>query len=58
MMLRWLADRHADAGLAAAAERVEQAVEAVLARGEQVPRDLGGSATCAEMTEAVCRQLR
>jgi 3-isopropylmalate dehydrogenase len=57
MMLRWLADRHADAALADAAGRIEQAVEAVLARGESVPRDLGGSAGCTAMTEAVLRQL-
>jgi len=57
MMLRWLADRHDDAALAEAAGRVERAVEDVLARGECVPRDLGGIARCTEMTEAVCRQL-
>lgn len=58
MMLRWLADRHGDATLLAGADRVEQAVEAVLAQGQQVPRDLGGNARCTEMTDAVCRQLR
>jgi 3-isopropylmalate dehydrogenase len=57
MMLRWLADRHGDAALGADADRVEQAVEAVLARGECVPRDLGGTATCTEMTDAVRRAL-
>ncbi|MFY9514600.1 MAG: isocitrate/isopropylmalate dehydrogenase family protein [Rubrivivax sp.] len=57
MMLRWLAERHGDATLRAGAERVEQAVEAVLARGDHVPRDLGGQARCSEMTSAVCRQL-
>lgn len=58
MMLRWLADRHDDAALREAASRVEQAVESVLARGEAVPRDLGGTATCTAMTDAICRQLR
>ncbi len=57
LMLRWLGERHADAALQEAATRVERAVEAVLARGEQVPRDLGGSARCSEMTSAVCRAL-
>jgi 3-isopropylmalate dehydrogenase len=57
MMLRWLADRHGDASLASDAERVETAVETVLAAGAFVPRDLGGSASCTEMTEAVCRAL-
>jgi len=57
-MLRWLADRHDDAALHEAAERVERAVEDVLARGESVPRDLGGTASCTAMTDAICRQLR
>jgi len=57
MMLRWLAERHADDSLRSAAERVEQAVEAVLEHGEAVPRDLGGQARCSEMTDAVCRRL-
>lgn len=58
MMLRWLAERHADQGLGEAADRVERAVEAVLAAGETVPHDLGGRATCTEMTAAICRHLR
>ncbi|WP_137894281.1 isocitrate/isopropylmalate dehydrogenase family protein [Ramlibacter sp. 2FC] len=58
MMLRWLAERHGDAALNADADRVEQAVEAVLAQGETVPRDLGGNASCSGMTEAICRALR
>jgi 3-isopropylmalate dehydrogenase len=57
LMLHWLADRHDDADLRAAGERVDHAVEAVLAAGQTVPRDLGGNATCTAMTEAVCRQL-
>ena len=57
LMLRWLGERHADAALGEAARRVEQAVEAVLAAGQWVPRDLGGTASCTEMTTAICRQL-
>ncbi len=57
MMLRWLSDRHGDAALKEAALRIEQSVEAVLATGDAVPTDLGGSATCTQVTEAVCRQL-
>lgn len=57
LMLHWLADRHGDAGLRADAQRVERAVEAVLAAGDTVPRDLGGQARCSAMTEAICRQL-
>ena len=57
LMLRWLGERHGDATMEAAARRVETAVESVLARGEHVPRDLGGAATCTEMTSAICRAL-
>jgi 3-isopropylmalate dehydrogenase len=57
MMLRWLGDKHADARLLAAAGRVEGAVEDLLAQGETVPRDQGGSARCSEVTDAVCRRL-
>lgn len=58
LMLRWLAERHGDAGLAQAADRIDAAVETVLASAAAVPRDLGGSASCVEVTEAVCRALR
>lgn len=58
LMLRWLGERHGDAALLADADRVERAVEEVLAQGESVPRDLGGSASCSAMTEAICRALR
>ncbi|KQP23017.1 isocitrate/isopropylmalate dehydrogenase family protein [Pseudorhodoferax sp. Leaf267] len=58
LMLRWLGEQHGDESLRAGADRVEQAVEAVLAAGQIVPRDLGGSASCSEMTEAICRRLR
>ena len=57
LMLRWLAERHGDAGLAASADRIDRAVESVLAKGEAVPRDLGGQASCTEVTDAVCRAL-
>jgi 3-isopropylmalate dehydrogenase len=58
MMLRWLAERHGDSGLQEDGQRIERAVEAVLAAGEAVPHDLGGSASCSDMTAAICRQLR
>jgi 3-isopropylmalate dehydrogenase len=57
LMLRWLAERHDDAGLAASADRIDRAVETVLVKGEAVPRDLGGQASCTEVTAAVCRAL-
>jgi len=58
LMLRWLGERHRDPALTEAAGRVDRAVETVLARGEAVPRDLGGTASCTGMTAAVCRALR
>ncbi len=57
LMLRWLGDKHADAALAESAQRIELAVEQVLAQGDHVPRDLGGTASCTDMTQAVCRAL-
>jgi 3-isopropylmalate dehydrogenase len=57
MMLRWLADKNNDNNLLGAAERVESAVGRVLAEGLAVPSDLGGKATCTEVTEAVCRAM-
>ncbi|MGC3987270.1 MAG: isocitrate/isopropylmalate dehydrogenase family protein [Pseudorhodoferax sp.] len=58
LMLRWLGEQHGDEALHAGAERVERAVEAVLAEGRVVPRDLGGQASCTAMTEAICRRLK
>ena len=56
-MLRWLGEKHDDAALLEAANRVERAVEATLAQGDAVPDNLGGRASCTEVTEAICRQL-
>ncbi|GEQ75309.1 3-isopropylmalate dehydrogenase [Comamonas testosteroni] len=57
MMLRWLSDKHNDAALKAAALRIENSVELILANGEAVPTDLGGSATCTQVTESVIAHL-
>jgi 3-isopropylmalate dehydrogenase len=57
LMLRWLGDRHADVALLQAADRVDRAVEAVLAHGDAVSGDQGGQARCSEVTQAVCRRL-
>jgi 3-isopropylmalate dehydrogenase len=58
LMLRWLGERHADAALVSDAQRIETAVEEVLAQGIAVPADQGGKARCSEFTQAVLRQLR
>jgi 3-isopropylmalate dehydrogenase len=57
LMLRWLGDRHRDPDATRAAERIDRAVETVLTSGETLTRDLGGRATTAEVTAAVCRAL-
>ncbi len=58
LMLTWLGDRTNDPGPRQTAERIEGAVETVLARGDVLTRDLGGRATTAEITKAVCEALR
>ncbi|WP_198970322.1 isocitrate/isopropylmalate dehydrogenase family protein [Xylophilus sp. ASV27] len=57
LMLRWLGEKHQDSALVTAASRVETAVESVLAEGRVLPRDIGGTASCTDITAAVCRQL-
>ncbi|MCE8018575.1 isocitrate/isopropylmalate dehydrogenase family protein [Halomonas sp. MCCC 1A11036] len=57
LMLDWLGERHDDTNLVEGANRIRNAVNAVLSAGEFIPRDLGGSARCSEMTEAICRAL-
>jgi len=44
-------------GEADAAEHLMQAIEQVTAEGSALPRDLGGQATTAQVTEAVCNAL-
>ena len=45
-------------GEADAAARLMSAIERTLAAGDLLPRDLGGSATTAEITQRVCDLLR
>lgn len=52
MLLRWLAARHADPRLLGVADRIEAAVEDVVARGEVTP-DLGGTASTSGFTASV-----
>ena len=56
-MLRWLGTRHQDVSMTEAADRIEQAVEVVLGEGEVIPGDLGGSASCTAVTDAICAKL-
>ena len=53
MMLDWLAARHADEGLTAAARTLERAIQQPFARGELLTAEFGGS----DGTEAVTRKV-
>jgi len=57
MMLRWLGDRHKDPAAAAAGDRIEAAVSAVLAAGTIRTPDLGGRATTEAVGDAVASAL-
>jgi len=57
MMLDWLAERHDDPRLAAAAQRLERAVDAAFATGKLVPFELGGTAGTAAIRDAVLAHL-
>jgi 3-isopropylmalate dehydrogenase len=56
-MLRWIGERHEDPRLLEAAARIERAVQTTLAQRRYIPRDLGGMASCTEVTQAVCDNL-
>ncbi len=57
MMLEWLGENHKDDYLLETSRRIDAAVAMVLAKGAKT-RDLGGSATTSEVTEAVIGALR
>jgi 3-isopropylmalate dehydrogenase len=57
MMFDWLGERHNDSTATAAGQKIETAVQAVLAAGESKTADLGGSATTTEVTDAVIERL-
>jgi 3-isopropylmalate dehydrogenase len=57
MMFQWLARRHSDPAAASAADRIERAVQEVLAAGKQLPADLGGTARTSDVAQAVIESL-
>ncbi|MCI0381105.1 MAG: isocitrate/isopropylmalate dehydrogenase family protein [Gemmataceae bacterium] len=57
MMLDWLGRRHQHEGQRAAAQRIDDAVTHVLADGNVLPVDQGGSATTREVGDAVARAV-
>jgi 3-isopropylmalate dehydrogenase len=56
-LLRWLAEKHADAGLTAIAGRIERAVATALTDPIVRTPDLGGRATTRDLTAAVVKAL-
>jgi len=58
MMLRWLGDRHQDAGLIGQAERLEKALAGSLADGRARSYDQGGHATTSEVGDRVAEAIR
>ena len=56
-MLRWLGQRHQDDEMVQAADRIEAAVQTTLLTRKAVPADLGGRASCKEVTRAICAAL-
>ena len=57
MMLDWLGERHADPAAAKVGQRIDAAVERVLADGRHLPADLGGKTGTREVGQAVVEQL-
>lgn len=57
MMLDWLAIRHDNPALASEGTRLREAVEAVIAEGRVLTRDLGGSASTTEAAGAILDAL-
>jgi 3-isopropylmalate dehydrogenase len=57
MMLKWLGDRKGDKAMSMASQRIEEAVEEVMSKGDVLPRDVGGNSSTTEITEAVCGAL-
>ncbi len=57
-MLRWLAERHADGGLARQADRLEAAIARTLAAGTARTYDQGGTATTSDAGDRVATAIR
>jgi 3-isopropylmalate dehydrogenase len=57
LMLTWLGEKHADEALLEAARRIDAAVEQVLGESRLLTQDLGGTASSAQVTDAVCEAL-
>lgn len=58
MMLRWLAERHGDAGLARQADRLEESLARVLASGTARTYDQGGTTSTSGVGDIVAAAIR
>ena len=57
MLLAWLGHKHGEPRAVQAADRIEQAMERVIAERRALTRDLGGNASTAQMGDAVARAV-
>ena len=57
MMLDWLGHRHRDPAMVGAAADIERAVKAMLASGQGLPADLGGSSSTFEVGKLLQHEL-
>ncbi len=57
MMLEWLGERPGREALVKAGHRIRQAVETVVDAGDNLTRDIGGSATTRQATDAMLARL-
>jgi 3-isopropylmalate dehydrogenase len=58
MMLRWLGEKKKDDRLIMASRSIESAVAEVLSEGRTLTYDLGGSARCSDVGEAICNSIK
>jgi 3-isopropylmalate dehydrogenase len=57
MMLRWLGAKKKDQNLILASRSIERAVASVLSEGKTLTYDLGGSAKCSEVGDAISSKI-
>jgi 3-isopropylmalate dehydrogenase len=57
MLLAWLGHKHGEPRAVQAADRIERAMERVIAERRSLTRDLGGNAATTEMGDAVARAV-
>lgn len=57
IMFDWLNERHQDTGAREASERIERAIEQVLAAGKALTADLGGRASTSDVAAAIISEL-